>query len=492
MIEPVIESERMQQGTAGYHARYFEPVDDELDTMDLPVQGAIPSELEGSYVRNGPNAQFPRDEGWQYPFDGDGMLHIVTLGQGRARYRNRWVLTKDLVAERHVGHSLSAGTFDARGARTNGPAHNGAATNGAAHNGTAAGGPDRGANAAKNWSNTSVVSHAGRILSLWEGGAPYELTWRFGTVGEHTFDGALPGAMTAHPKIDPVWDELCWFRYSPEPPYLIYGVVSPRGQISRTVPIDIPRPVLMHDFAVTDQHVIFFDSPAVIDPASAATGAPLVRWEPEHGTRIGVMSRDGEHDRVRWFPVENRYAMHFMNAYNDGDSIVIDYVHRPSFELDTAAGIEQGPALHRSVVDLGRGIVSDEMLDTTPVDMPRIDDRRAGLKYRYGYVAAVTHGDGRPNGVGFDTLIRYDLQSNAVVQHRFKDGVIVGEPQFVARPGSTTEGDGWILALTYNVVHDRSNLVIIDAEDFAAQPVASVELPRRVPAGLHGTWLPAR
>lgn len=487
MIEPAAVESQMGPGTGGYHARYFEPVEDELDTTDLSVLGTIPVELDGSYIRNGPNAQFPRPDGWQYPFDGDGMLHIVTLVQGRARYRNRYVLTEDLVAERQVGHALHTGTFDARGSGSgrNGTVNgNGNGNGSASRNGTA--------EAAKNWSNTSVVAHAGRILSLWEGGAPYELTWRFGTVGAHTFDGALPGAMTAHPKTDPVWDELCWFRYSAEPPYLIYGVVSPRGQISRTTPIDIPRPVLMHDFAVTDQHVVFFDSPAILDPAAAATGEPMVRWEPEHGTRIGVMSRDAEHDRVRWFPVENRFAMHFMNAYDDGDAIVIDYVHRPSFELDTAVGIEQGPSLHRTVIEMGRGVVSDEMLDPTPVELPAIDERRAGLKYRYGYLAAVTHGDGRPNGIGFDTLLRYDLQTNAVVHHRFKDGIIVGEPHFVARPESTTEGDGWILALTYDTVHDRSEMVIIDAEDFAAQPVAIVQLPRRVPAGLHGTWLPTR
>jgi carotenoid cleavage dioxygenase-like enzyme len=452
-IEPAVESKPFDQGAGATHARYFEPVDDELDTMELAVQGTIPPELDGSYVRNGPNAQYDRPEGWQFPYDGDGMVHVVTLGQSRARYRNRYVLTQELVAERQVGHSLHSGRR------------------------------------AKNWSNTNVVSHAGRILSLWEGGAPYELTGSFGTVGEHTFDGNLPGAMTAHPKIDPIWDELCFFRYSAEPPYLVYGVVSPRGRISRTVPIDIPRPVLMHDFAVTDQHVVFFDSPAVIDPSAASTGEPMLRWEPEYGTRIGVLSRDGEHDRVRWFPVENRFVMHVMNAYNDGDAIIVDYIHRPSFEIDTAVGIEQAPRLHRSVIELGRGVVTDEMLDATPVDLPRIDDRRAGLSYRYGYVAGVTHGDGRPNGVGFDTLLRFDLKTNAIVHHRFRDGVIVGEPQFVARPDSETEGDGWILAFTYDVANDCSELAIIDAAEFAARPVATIQLPRRVPAGLHGTWV---
>jgi carotenoid cleavage dioxygenase len=448
----------------GAHAQYLEPVAEELDTGELAVDGALPRELDGTYVRNGPNAQFPRREGWQHPFDGDGMLHAVTFTGGRARYRNRWVLTRDLVAERAAGRSLHAGTFESA----------------------------RDPNGRKNWSNTNVVAHAGRILSLWERGLPYEVTPGFGTVGEHTFDGSLTGAMCAHPKLDPIWDELCWFRYSVEPPYLVFGVVSPRGQISRQVPVDVPRPVVMHDFAVTDQHVVFFDCPAVLDPSAAATGAPVVSWKPEHGTRVGVMSRDAEHDRVRWFPVENRFVAHVMNAFNDGDAIVVDSVQCPRFDLDAGKGVEDLPRLHRTVIELGRGAVSDELLDPTPVDLPRIDDRRAGLRYRYGWAAAVTHGDGRPEGVGFDTLLRFDLHTHGVVQHRMPGGVLVGEPQFVPRPGSDAEGDGWVLAYTYDVRRDRSALIVLLADDFAAPAIATVRLPQRVPAGLHGTWLPTR
>jgi carotenoid cleavage dioxygenase len=394
------------------------------------------------------------------------MLHVVTVDGSRVRYRNRWVLTSDLVRERKLGRSLHHGAFEAD-----------------ANGGGEARGP-------KNWSNTNVVAHAGKLLSLYEGSAPYELNDSFGTVGEYTFDDMLPNAMTAHPKIDPVWDEMCFFRYSAEPPYLMYGVVDPRGEISRTMPIDIPRPVLMHDFAITDQHVVFFDSPAVIDPAASATGAPMVRWMPEHGTRIGVMSRDRDQVHVRWFPVENCFAGHFVNAYTEGDSVVVDYIHRPSFELDAAVGVRQCPTLHRAVIDLGRGVVRDEMLDPTPMDFPRIDDRRTGLQYRYGYLAAVTHGDGAPKGVGFDTLARYDVQSRSIVHHRFDPGVVVGEPLFVPRPDSITEGDGWVLTLSYDCRNDRSELVIIDAMEFANAPLARVRLPRRIPAGLHGAWVP--
>jgi carotenoid cleavage dioxygenase len=469
MLEPAIHTPGTDGTPGGDPARYLLPVDDELDVVDLPVEGELPADLYGSYVRNGPNPQFPV-AGGMFPFDGDGMLHILTIQQARVRYRNTWVVTKELAAEREAGRALYGPTF--------GPRRPVVAPSEAEQSG------------AKNWSNTSVVAHAGRILSLWEGGAPYELTWRFLTEGEQRFDGALHDGMTAHPKIDPVWDELCFFSYATEPPYLTYGVVSPRGHVGRSVPIDLPRPVWMHDFAVTDQHVVFFDSPAVLDVDAAVQGRPLVQWQPEHGTRIGVLAREGESERVRWFPVDNKFVLHVLNAYTEGDEVVVDYIHRPELRIETATGIQQSPTLHRCVIELGRGQVSDEMFDPTPVDFPRIDERRTGLRHRFGFFAAVTRGDGRPHGIGFDTLVRADLRGSAIVAHRFPDGVLVGEPQFVPRRDSTAEGDGWVLALTYDIPHDRSELVVIDATDFAAPPRAVVKLPRRVPAGLHGTWLP--
>jgi carotenoid cleavage dioxygenase len=248
----------------------------------------------------------------------------------------------------------------------------------------------------------------------------------------------------------------------------------------------------MHDFAVTDQHIVFFDCPVVLDVAGATDGQPLAQWQPDHGTRVGVLTRDGESERVRWFPVGNRWVSHVLNAYTEGDEVVVDYVHRPSFEFGRPLGVSSGPTLHRLVIDLARSDVSDEEFDPRPVEFPRIDDRRVGLRHRYGFFAALTRGDGRPEGIGFDTLVRCDLRVESTVEHRFPEGVLVGEPQFVPRPDSVVEGDGWILALTFDVLNDRSELVILDTEAFDSDPVATVRLPRRVPAGLHGTWIPGR
>jgi carotenoid cleavage dioxygenase len=456
--------------TENEHLRgVFAPVFDELDVAELPVRGRLPAELRGTYVRNGPNPQFEPLGPYTYPFDGDGMLHAFTFDGGKVRYRNRWVVTRDLAAERRAGRALYGGLL----------------------NPVVPDVPDADPDPFKNFSNTSVVSHAGKLLSLWEGGAPYEITPELGTLGEHTFNGALPGAMTAHPKIDPVWDEMCWFRVDIEPPYLVYGVVDPRGRISGTLPIDIPRPTLIHDFAITSQHVVFFDSPAVFDVAAAAEGGPALSWQEEAGTRIGVLEREGDNRSVRWFPVENRFAMHFMNAHTAGQRVVVDYVHRRSFDVAQQGEHQQTPKLYRTTIDLGTGTVTDEMLDGAIVEFPRIDDRRVGLEHRYGYTAAKLRSESGPVGGSFDTLQQYDFRTGNVVQHAVAEGVVVGEAQFVPRPGGTEESDGWVLALTYDTTRDASELVVLDAADFAGAPVASVPLPRRVPAGLHGTWVPA-
>lgn len=477
MLEPATRPSALAEPLAEHLRGAFAPVADELDVADLPVRGELPEGLEGTYVRNGPNPQFAPIGSFTYPFDGDGMLHAVTFEGGRVRYRNRWVVTRGLVAERRAGHALFGGTLtplvagavDASGSSVQ---------------------HDR--SPFKNWSNTNVVRHAGKLLSLGEGGCPYELTSGLGTVGEYDYRGALPGGMTAHPKIDPVWDELCWFRSAPEPPYLVYGVVDPRGKVVRTVQVDIPRPVLMHDFAVTDQHVVLFDSPAVVDLTAAARGEPVLRWVEEEGTRVGVMPRDGDTASARWFPVENRFVMHVVNAFTEGSRAVVDYIHRRQLDPVSIGSRDDRPKLYRSVIDLGRGSVSDELLDGRIVELPRIDERRTGLPYRFAYLAAVVHGGGGANAASFDTLLKIDLRTTTAVEHRFPEGIVVGEAVFVPRPSSRAEDDGWLLAFTYDTTRDTSDLVVLAAADPSLPPLATVPMPRRVPAGLHGTWLPAQ
>ena len=173
---------------------------------DLVVEGEIPRELHGTLYRNGPNPQFaPR--GKYHWFDGDGMIHALTIGDGKAHYRNRWVRTQGFQMEREAGESFFGGLANF------------------------ANSDPRAEGIFPNAANTNIIGHGGKLLALWEAGPPHELDpHTLETIGPYDFDGQLLGPMTAHPKIDPETGELFFFGYSPFPPYLRYYVASCRWE----------------------------------------------------------------------------------------------------------------------------------------------------------------------------------------------------------------------------------------------------------------------
>jgi len=447
------------------------PVDDELDFFKLPVQGEIPEGLRGTYLRNGPNAAFQPRPGYHL-WDGDGMIHAITFDDTGVSYRNRWIQTPGLGAERKAGRALYGGMRDREVPPPElvgdvGPV--------------------------KNVANTNVIRHQGRTLALWEGGKPTALTHDLETIGLDDFAGQLVGSMTAHPKIDPVTGELLFFGYSPIPPYLRYHVVDASGKLVRSVDIDLPGPVMMHDFVVTREHVVFFDSPAAFDLKAFIQGEPMIRWATELGTRVGVMPRDGDADDLRWIEIDNAYVFHFLNAWSDGDQVhvtgasadwlIIDYKN------DVAPpGIDPSGYLCSFTIDLARGTCKKARIGELPGEFCKVPDAVAGLKNRYGYLA--TFSTGVENGANFDSLTQYDLESGRQTLHPFGTDKIVGEPAFAPDPAGSAENDGWIVTYVHEADGSASEFVVLDARDFGAEPVARIPMPRRVPLGFHGNWMP--
>jgi len=442
------------------------PVADEIEAADLAVTGRLPEALTGHFVRNGPNPALP-PLGRYHIFDGDGMLHGVHLDGGRARYRNRWIDSAGLRAERAAGHALFGGLNEYRlpdpeVLQTVGPM--------------------------KNTANTHVVRHAGRTFALLEAAKPTEVTLDLETVGEYDFGGALSGPMTAHPKIDPDTGEMVFFGYSPIPPYLRVHVADAAGNLVRSVEVDLDAPVMMHDFGVSSRYVVLFDLPAVFDLESFLTGGAAIRWEPDRGSRFGLLDRRDLDAGVRWFDTDLFWMFHVLNAHDDGDAVVVDACRTDrlnvGFGEDGDSDRAAPPTLHRWRIDVATGAVTDTPLDDRPGDFPRVDDRRAGLPARYGYVAAARRwGDGEAE---FDGFVRHDLDAGTSEVHRYGDGCVSGEPVFAPDPTRDDEDAGWILNYVTDLAEDRSDLVVVDAG--AMEEVARVHLPRRVPLGFHGNW----
>lgn len=441
--------------TAPWHLRgNWAPVHREIEARDLVVHGAIPPELDGLYVRTGPNPYSGSTPHW---FFGDGMVHGVRLRNGRAEwYRNRFVRTDNIAdpQEDPMGPEMMDLT--------------------------------------RGKANTHVLAHNGKLLALEEAHWPWVLDGDLDTVGVENFAGGLSCSMTAHPKVCPVTGELLAFSYmSIEEPFLHYVRIGADGIVRQLEGIDIPRMVMMHDFNVTGSHVVFMDLPLVFDLDMLATGVPF-RFDRDAGARLGVMPRTGTRADVRWFEIDPCYVFHPVNAHDaDNGEIVLHVSRQPEAFGAHSDDYAEVARLWRWTIDPVSGTVREEQLDDRPGDFGRVDDRRIGQRARYGYLMAMAGEGVSEEPVYGSSLWKYDLDTAQCWEHHLGDGVRGGEPVFAPASPDAAEDEGWVITIAHDTTTDRSHLVIVDARDFSGPPVATVEIPQRVPYGAHGSWVPA-
>jgi carotenoid cleavage dioxygenase len=196
------------------------------------------------------------------------------------------------------------------------------------------------------------------------------------------------------------------------------------------------------------------------------------------------MPRDGGDADVRWFDVEPCYIFHPMNAYDDGDTIVLDVVRHPKmFDTERLGPDEGPPTLDRWVIDLADGKVRESRIDDRGQEFPRVDERLVGKRHRYGYAPAF----GDENN-GANRLHKHDFIGGGTADRAFGAGKQLGEFVFHPRSADSAEDDGVLMGYVYDQATDRSELAILDAQTL--QDVATVKLPHRVPAGFHGNWVP--
>lgn len=452
----------------------FAPLQMECDVNDLVIEGEIPRALNGSFYRNGPNPQYaPR--GHYHWFGGDGMVHAFHVEDGRVAYRNRWVRTIKWQKEREAGRSL----FSAFNPLDNDDSVAGLETDGVA--------------------NTNIIWHGGKLLALEEGHAPFELDpHTLESIGPHIYGGKLKGPMTAHPKIDPENGEMLFFGYNANgtiSEHMTFSVVDRDGKLLRSESFEAPYASMVHDFVVTRDHVIFPIMPLTGSLERAFKGGPLYAWEPEKGSHIGIMPRNGTVKDLKWFRGEASYVFHPMNAFaGDDGKIVCDVCEYP--EAPLFPGVDGQPGdpkkalakLVRWTFDLNAQTDSFrvEQLDELVCEFPRLDERRAGLSYRFGYFAGDTQ---PPEKVGgFNVIAAIDHQTGKLSSYDVGEGCATSEPIFVPRSASCEEGDGFLLAYVFDANRAASHMVVLDAQNVADGPLAKAMLDHRVPYGFHGNW----
>ncbi len=447
----------------------FAPITDELDAADLSITGSLPHGLDGVFMRNGPNPRFEPISGY-HMFDGDGMLHAITIRDGAASYRNRWLRTPQFLVEERAGRALYGGL-------------------GGMHTPTR---EERGdAGRTKNPANTNLMRHAGRYYALYEGALPTEFTTDLATLPEQTYGGKLAGSFTAHPRIDPRTGELFAFAYSPFAPHLRAFFIDPDGELDRIVDLDIPACSVMHDFAITETSLVFVDAPLIFDLEGAMAGGSPFKWDHNHGTRIGVVPRDG--GDATWHEVDAGYVNHFWNAWDDGDKIVFSGSCSPGtgYSESKQSGHEGGsdamPGLPtRFTLDRVTGRATAEVINDMPGDFTHINDAYLGVKSRFHTMGAFS---GNPDIIGhFDTLVQFDDVNGTHTSWCDRPGNVIGDAVFAAAPDGTEENDGWMVCTVHDRTSGATDVAVLDAHDIAAGPIARIHLPQRLPFGFHAAW----
>lgn len=456
----------------------FAPIDREYSFDSLPITGEVPPELNGSFYRNGPNAQHVPPVGDYHLFAGDGMTHAFHISDGKVGYCNRWIETAKFRIEREQGKSVidPMNPFNC-----------------------AEGFVEFVINDREGLANTACVWHGGRLLILEEAHLPFQVDpITLESIGSFNFGGKLPRSMTAHPKVDPVSGELVLFAYMAgdmmSPDIDVYRV-TPRGELVESFRINTPYPAMVHDFVVTENYIVIPVFPLTANLDRAMNGQPPIAWEPDKGASVAILPRQGwSQDKLRWAECDPFFVFHYMNGFDNDGVITLDgcqFEHPPLFP--DAAGNElpdSDPILHRWSIDLNTNSprVASSQIDEFGSEFPQVDPRYATLPYRYGFY---TSPDGDA-GELYNTVGRYDHATGNVNRYCFgpRATTFTSEPIFVPRSDDAPEGCGYLLSVVTDMTVGTSALHILDAENVGDGPVAVAQLNHRVPVGFHGGWRP--
>jgi carotenoid cleavage dioxygenase-like enzyme len=446
----------------------YEAVREERTVALKLLEGALPDDLNGVYVRNGPNPQH-HPIGRYHWFDGDGMVHSIHFADGQATYRNRWVRTAGFVEERDADKAIFQGILEPFG--------------------------DRGE---KDTANTDVVFHRDKLLALWyRCGKPYGMDpLTLEDLGPQDFGGTLRSEMSAHAKVDEATGELLFFDYGITPPYMRYGVVGADGQLAHFVGIDLPGPRLPHDMAITEHYSVLMDLPLYAEPQAAAAGRHKLFFDRELPARFAVIPRYGTAQDVRWFEAAPCYIYHVINAWEEGTEIVMDVCR---VKQPRAVRREDGPLaalltylrldahIHRYRFDLQTGQTREQMIDDDNTEFPSIRQDLMGRPTTTAYTMHISP----EKTLMFDGLQKYDVASGTSEMYEFGEFKWGSEAPFAPRPGSSAEDDGYLVAYVYDERAQTSEVHVLDASAITAGPLCRIGLPFRVPLGFHATWIPA-
>ncbi|MBO9582235.1 MAG: carotenoid oxygenase family protein [Sphingobium sp.] len=452
----------------------------EMDLYDCEVEGKLPIDLDGTWFRVGPDPQYPKPDKYagDIMFDGEGHVSAFRFKNGHVDYKTRYAKTQRWKAQHEARRSLF-GMY--RNPTTDDPSVKGLSR------GTA---------------NTQLFVHHQKLLVFKEDSPPvYMDPHTLETIDDYyTFGGKLKSQThTAHPKIDSETGEYVSFGYEAN------GLCSKdihvfsadkKGAVNWAVTVQAPYAGMMHDFAVTQKHIILYLTNMVSDMDRIRAGGVHFSYDSKMPCYLGIMRRGGDGKDLKWFTGQNLFCTHVMGAWTDGDKVTVDmdggegnqFPFFPSLR-EPFDPLKSIGLIRRFTVDLSSK-TNDRYQTETIYPMisgvlSRQDDRYHTLKYRWGFINS-TGGPGKPAGWAI-----IDHQEGKTQQCSVPD-YSLSEMTFVPRKKGAPEGDGYLIGLGGSQKEaGRSDLIIFDTKAVAEGPVARVKMPFKCVGQVHGFWADA-
>ena len=452
----------------------YAPIVDEVVLHDLRIEGDIPSDLNGVYLRNGPNPKF-EPKGSHHLFDGDGMIHAGLFRNGKFTYRNKYIRTADLATKERAGEEAFWGVMNSVKDSADRPM--------------------------ADTSNTDVIGHGGKALTTWYlAGIPHVVDpITLETLqAKPDYVSGIGQAMSAHCKVDEFTGELMYFDYFTQKPHMNYGVVNAEGKLTHHVPIELPGDRLMHDLGVTENFSILHDVPVYHDEAALAAGRHKIVFDSSLNMRFGVIPRHGSPDSIKWFEFSSCFLYHVVNCWEEGDEVIqIACRYMPAKKADGSidedrtakmiGGLLMDARLWRYSMNMKTGEAKEQCLNPDHnIEFPSCASALTGGRTRWA--SFVDHAPNMLRGSGWRKM---NLETGESVGEWSDDHdhCWYSEPWFGAADNATAEDRGYVVAFCWNDKTHIQELQVFDAQDLSAGPVTRIKMPRRVPPGFHGCWM---
>ncbi|WP_395010860.1 carotenoid oxygenase family protein [Undibacterium sp.] len=435
------------------------------------VEGKIPSDLRGDFYRNGPGLFERGGQRYHHWFDGDGMVHAWRFTDQGVSHQARFVKTKKFVAEEQASEFLVPAFGTAIAPKI----------------------PVRSSDT-MNTANTNVVKMDGRLLALWEGGSAHAMdATSLETQGMVSWAPELAGMpFSAHPKVEA--DGTMW-NFGTIMDKVVMYQFSPQGKLVKHHLMNCPRSAMVHDFVVSQKHLIFIFSPIALNMDLLRSGRSMVNsmeWKGNESTKVMIVEK-ADFTKSRILEIPALMLFHFGNAWEENNVIRLDFVKSEDLsnfntwmpKIMRGEDITSEPSTPAFMtIDLNRNKISmterKELLE-----FPRVDPRVVGQRNQFIYYPiAVNMADNNAlNGV-----MRLDLESGKTDAYDFGDRCRLEEHVVVPKAGSRKEGEAWLVGVGFDIEKQTSFASVFDAQNLSAGPVALAHLPYWVPHCFHGNF----